>query len=97
MLLAFVPPTSIASGWLTFFVSFIFIAILTVIVGDVAAIFGCLVGLKENITAILFVALGTSLPDTFAQGGKSETSILPCTPLVPQNFLEVDEVSLFPP
>lgn len=44
----------------------LFIAILTAIVGDVAAIFGCLVGLKDSITAISFVALGTSLPDTFA-------------------------------
>ncbi|UJR09574.1 hypothetical protein I4U23_013809 [Adineta vaga] len=66
ILFAFVPPTSIAGGWLTFFVSLLFIAILTAIVGDVAAIFGCLVGLKDSITAISFVALGTSLPDTFA-------------------------------
>ncbi len=66
MLFAFVPPTAIAGGWLTFFVSLLFIAILTAIVGDVAAIFGCLVGLKDSITAISFVALGTSLPDTFA-------------------------------
>jgi solute carrier family 8 (sodium/calcium exchanger) len=66
VLFAFVPPTAIAGGWLTFFVSLLFIAILTAIVGDVAAIFGCLVGLKDSITAISFVALGTSLPDTFA-------------------------------
>lgn len=66
VLFAFVPPTSIAGGWLTFFVSLFFIAILTAVVGDVAAIFGCLVGLKDSITAISFVALGTSLPDTFA-------------------------------
>ncbi|CAF3693875.1 unnamed protein product [Rotaria socialis] len=66
VLFALVPPTAIAGGWLTFFVSLIFIAILTAIVGDVAAIFGCLVGLKDSITAISFVALGTSLPDTFA-------------------------------
>ncbi|CAF2065948.1 unnamed protein product [Rotaria magnacalcarata] len=66
ILFAFVPPTSIAGGWLTFFVSLLFIAILTAVVGDVAAIFGCLVGLKDSITAISFVALGTSLPDTFA-------------------------------
>lgn len=66
MLFAFVPPTAIAGGWLTFFVSLLFIAILTAVVGDVAAIFGCLVGLKDSITAISFVALGTSLPDTFA-------------------------------
>lgn len=66
VLFAFVPPPSIAGGWLTFFVSLFFIAILTAVVGDVAAIFGCLVGLKDSITAISFVALGTSLPDTFA-------------------------------
>merc|ERR1712156_577135 len=36
------------------------------IVGDLAGIFGCLVGLKDSVTAITFVALGTSLPDTFA-------------------------------
>ena len=66
MLFAFVPPTAIAGGWLTFFVSLLFIALLTAVVGDVAAIFGCLVGLKDSITAISFVALGTSLPDTFA-------------------------------
>lgn len=28
--------------------------------------FGCCVGLKDSVTAITFVALGTSLPDTFA-------------------------------
>ncbi|CAF2384962.1 unnamed protein product [Rotaria sp. Silwood2] len=66
VLFAFVPPTAIAGGWLTFFVSLLFIALLTAVVGDVAAIFGCLVELKDSITAISFVALGTSLPDTFA-------------------------------
>jgi solute carrier family 8 (sodium/calcium exchanger) len=39
---------------------------MTAIVGDLAAIFGCLIGLKDEVTAITFVALGTSLPDTFA-------------------------------
>ena len=34
--------------------------------GDLATIFGCLVGLKKEVTAITFVALGTSLPDLFA-------------------------------
>ena len=74
ILFAFVPPTSIAGGWLTFFVSLTFIGILTAIVGDVAAIFGCLVGLKDSITAISFVALGTSLPDTFASMIAARTS-----------------------
>ena len=34
--------------------------------GDVASIFGCMVGMKDAVTAITLVALGTSLPDTFA-------------------------------
>jgi solute carrier family 8 (sodium/calcium exchanger) len=66
VLFAFVPPTSYCSGYLTFFVSLAFIGILTGIVGDVAGVFGCLLGLTPVVTAITFVALGTSLPDTFA-------------------------------
>jgi len=66
LLFAFVPPPSILNGWLSFFVSLALIGLLTAIVGDLAAIFGCLVGLKDSITAITFVALGTSLPDLFA-------------------------------
>lgn len=42
------------------------IGLLTTIVGDIASIFGCLIGLNDLITAITFVALGTSMPDTFA-------------------------------
>lgn len=53
-------------GWLTFFTSLGMIGLLTVIVGDLAGIFGCIVGLKDAVTAITFVALGTSLPDLFA-------------------------------
>ena len=63
---AFIPPPSLCGGWLTFFVSLTTIGILTAIVGDLAEIFGCLVGLKDTVTSITFVALGTSLPDLFA-------------------------------
>jgi len=65
VLFAFVPPPHIWGGWLCFCVSLSVIGVLTAIVGDAAAIFGCLVGLKDSVTAITFVALGTSLPDTF--------------------------------
>lgn len=34
--------------------------------GDLASILGCMIGLKDAITAISLVALGTSLPDMFA-------------------------------
>ena len=61
-----VPPVSIWGGWLTFFVSLAVIGILTAFIGDLASIFGCLVGLDDTVTAITFVALGTSLPDLFA-------------------------------
>jgi solute carrier family 8 (sodium/calcium exchanger) len=63
---AFVPPTSYCGGWATFWVSLCFIGAITCGVGDVAKMFGCILGLKDGITAITFVALGTSLPDTFA-------------------------------
>jgi solute carrier family 8 (sodium/calcium exchanger) len=63
---AFVPPTSYCGGWATFGVSLAFIGAITCGVGDVAKMFGCILGLKDGITAITFVALGTSLPDTFA-------------------------------
>merc|ERR1711988_73070 len=63
---AFVPPTDMAGGWYTFVVSLIFIGVITCLVGDMAKMLGCVMGLKDSVTAITFVALGTSLPDTFA-------------------------------
>jgi hypothetical protein len=39
-----------------------FIGALTALIGDLASAFGCTVGLKDSVTAISFVALGTSLP-----------------------------------
>lgn len=59
VLFAFIPPPSYLGGWLTFILSLVMIGILTTIVGDMASIFGCLVGLSDLITAITFVALGT--------------------------------------
>jgi len=66
LLFAFTPPTSICNGYLAFVVSLLFIGLCTAVVGDVAALFGCICGVPDEITAITFVALGTSLPDTFA-------------------------------
>ena len=66
VIFAFIPPPSKSGGWPCFFVALGMIGLLTAIVGDLANIFGCLIGLKPSVTAITFVALGTSLPDTFA-------------------------------
>ncbi|KAK6050000.1 Sodium/calcium exchanger protein [Cooperia oncophora] len=42
------------------------IGLLTAVIGDLASHFGCTVGLKDAVTAISLVAMGTSVPDTFA-------------------------------
>jgi solute carrier family 8 (sodium/calcium exchanger) len=63
---AIVPPPNYKKGWVTFVVALSFIGLVTAIVGEAANLFGCALGMKQSITAITFVALGTSLPDTFA-------------------------------
>ncbi|MCJ8750192.1 hypothetical protein PDJAM_G00259730 [Pangasius djambal] len=66
VLFACVPPTEYWNGWACFFTSIIIIGFLTAIIGDLASHFGCTIGLKDSVTAVVFVALGTSIPDTFA-------------------------------
>ncbi|XP_054586431.1 sodium/calcium exchanger 2a [Nothobranchius furzeri] len=66
ILFAFVPPTQYWNGWACFIVSISVIGILTAVIGDLASHFGCTVGLRDSVTAVVFVALGTSVPDTFA-------------------------------
>jgi solute carrier family 8 (sodium/calcium exchanger) len=66
LLFAFVPPADYCGGWACFCGALFMIAIVTAIVGDMANLVGCCLGIKAEITAITFVALGTSLPDTFA-------------------------------
>ncbi|BES91095.1 Sodium calcium exchanger [Nesidiocoris tenuis] len=66
ILFAFVPPTDMCYGYLTFTVSMFSIGVLTAVIGDVASHFGCTVCVHDAVTAITFVALGTSVPDTFA-------------------------------
>lgn len=66
LLFAIVPPTDIWGGWACFVASIVMIGVLTMVIGDVASHFGCTIGLADSVVAITFVALGTSLPDTFA-------------------------------
>ncbi|XP_040285557.1 sodium/calcium exchanger 1 isoform X3 [Bufo bufo] len=66
VLFAFVPPTEYWNGWACFIVSISMIGLLTAFIGDLASHFGCTIGLKDSVTAVVFVALGTSVPDTFA-------------------------------
>ncbi|XP_034034820.1 sodium/calcium exchanger 2a isoform X2 [Thalassophryne amazonica] len=66
ILFACVPPTEYWNGWACFIVSIGVIGVLTAVIGDLASHFGCTVGLRDSVTAVVFVALGTSVPDTFA-------------------------------
>uniref|UniRef100_A0AAQ4QJH7 Calx-beta domain-containing protein n=1 Tax=Gasterosteus aculeatus aculeatus TaxID=481459 RepID=A0AAQ4QJH7_GASAC len=66
VLFACVPPTEYWNGWACFLVSISAIGLLTAVIGDLASHFGCTIGLKDSVTAVVFVALGTSIPDTFA-------------------------------
>ncbi|VDK52891.1 unnamed protein product [Anisakis simplex] len=65
-LFAFIPPTDYYKGWLCFFVAIVMIGLLTAVIGDLASHFGCTVRLKDSVTAISLVAMGTSVPDLFA-------------------------------
>lgn len=53
-------------GWPCFVMSLAIIGGLTTWVIDFAELFGCVTGIEDSITAITFVALGTSMPDLFA-------------------------------
>ncbi|XP_073742690.1 sodium/calcium exchanger 2 isoform X2 [Callorhinus ursinus] len=66
VLFACVPPTEYCHGWACFGVCILVIGLLTALIGDLASHFGCTVGLKDSVNAVVFVALGTSIPDTFA-------------------------------
>merc|ERR1719253_553902 len=44
----------------------------TAVIGELASFLGCCLGISDKITAITFVALGTSLPDTFASKTAAE-------------------------
>merc|ERR1711962_361706 len=66
LIFALIPPTAIYDGYPTFVVSILAIGLCTAVIGDVAGHLGCFIYLKDSVNAIAFVALGTSVPDTFA-------------------------------
>lgn len=65
-LFAICPPPHYCGGWACFIVALCCIGGITAVVGEIAGLMGCVIGLKPGVTAITFVAVGTSLPDTFA-------------------------------
>jgi len=66
LVFAIIPPTDYFNGYPTFVISIMGVGFVTALIGDIASHVGCTIGLKDAITAIAIVALGTSVPDTFA-------------------------------
>ena len=66
VLFAFIPPVDWCGGIPAFVIALVFIGSITAVVAEVATVLGCTVGLHPAVTAITLVAIGTSLPDTFA-------------------------------
>ncbi|XP_075255247.1 sodium/calcium exchanger Calx-like [Convolutriloba macropyga] len=63
---AFIPPPGWGQGWPCFLGALGVIGLLTWLMELVATCVGCAAGVKDIVTANTLVALGTSLPDTFA-------------------------------
>jgi solute carrier family 8 (sodium/calcium exchanger) len=72
ILFAFIPPVDYCGGWLCFYCSLLGIGLVTAFVGDIAEMLGCVLGIPDSVTAVTLVALGTSLPDTFASKTAAE-------------------------
>merc|ERR1711871_226155 len=66
VIFAFCPPTDYCQGKLTFITSLACIGAVTALVEQIGKMMGCVAGIPQEITSITIVALGTSLPDTFA-------------------------------
>ena len=71
---ALIPPRNMCGGWAAFVIALALIGVVTTFVGELATILGCTVNLRIPATAITLVAMGTSLPDTFASKTAAETS-----------------------
>lgn len=71
---ALIPPKHMCGGWFAFVVALALIGSIVSVIGEFAELLGCTVSLKTSVTAITLVALGTSLPDTFASQTAARTS-----------------------
>mmetsp|Transcript_12393 Transcript_12393/g.27473 ORF Transcript_12393/g.27473 Transcript_12393/m.27473 type:complete len:1020 (-) Transcript_12393:37-3096(-) len=66
LMLITIPPTTFCNGWACFYLSLLEIGVVTAFLADLAELFGCVLGIPDAVTAVTFVALGTSVPDLFA-------------------------------
>ncbi|ESO92661.1 hypothetical protein LOTGIDRAFT_162582 [Lottia gigantea] len=66
LLCACIPPTNMLGAWPSFVLSLFVIGLLTAFVEQLGHLIGCVVGLETSVAGITIIALGTSVPDTFA-------------------------------
>jgi solute carrier family 8 (sodium/calcium exchanger) len=93
LLFALVPPVDYCGGWACFCCSLGVIALVTAVVADLANLVGCCLDIDPEITAITIVALGTSLPDTFAS--KTAATIDPYADASIGNITGSNSVNVF--
>ncbi|KAJ9472447.1 Magnesium/proton exchanger [Diplonema papillatum] len=63
---ASVPPTQHCGGWAAFAVAFVLLGAVSVAISELLILFSCVTGLHVPVTAVVFAAAGTVLPDTRA-------------------------------
>ncbi|KAJ8029399.1 Sodium/calcium exchanger 2 [Holothuria leucospilota] len=66
VLFSLIPPKNVWGGWPAFVLSIFFIAVLIIFVKELSNLIACVIGIRSAVAGITIVALGTSVPDTFA-------------------------------
>ncbi|XP_033634771.1 sodium/calcium exchanger 3-like [Asterias rubens] len=66
VIFSLIPPRSVAGGWPAFVLSLVCIGVLTALVEQLGTLLGCVINLHASVAGITIIALGTSVPDTFA-------------------------------
>jgi len=93
VMFAFLPPTNYYGGWATFASSLAAVGAVTFVVGELAGTWGCMVGLSDAQVALSIVALGTSMPDTFAS--MTATKLAPDADAAIGNITGSNSVNVF--
>jgi solute carrier family 8 (sodium/calcium exchanger) len=60
------PGPAVGGGWPCFAAVLLLIGMTTIVICDLAGLFGCAMGIANSSIALVFIACGTSLPDLYA-------------------------------
>lgn len=67
-----IPPKQWLNGWLTVFMSFAVIGLMTIIIADFVYTLECTLNVKVSVTAITLLSIGFSLPDVFTSAAAAK-------------------------